>query len=141
MGLDLEMETKVFLSPIRLLSMDQRREARFAANQPITVKLLGKDARTETATVKNASSRGLAIELQNPIAPCTALRIEMEDSFVLGEAVYCRREPDGWLVGVELDQMLCGLSALGRKLQEFAHPQNVRTAGDQRPERPPVPAP
>jgi len=107
--------------------MDQRREPRFAANQPITVKLLGKDARTETATVKNASSRGLAIELQNPIAPSTALQIEIEDSFVLGEAVYCRQESDCWLVGVELDQVLCGLSALGRKLQEFANPRPLTT--------------
>ena len=72
--------------------MDQRREPRFAANQSITVTLLGKDARTENATVRNASSRGLAIALPNPIAPSTALKIEFEDSFVLGEAVYCRPE-------------------------------------------------
>ena len=121
--------------------MDQRREPRFAINQSITVHVLGQDARTETATIKNASSRGLAIELSNPIAPSTALKIELENSFVLGEAVYCRYESESWLVGVELDQVLCGLSALGRKLQEFADPRNVRTAGGPRLERPPVPTP
>ena len=121
--------------------MDQRREPRFAANQSITVKLLGKDARTENATVRNASSRGLAITLPNPIAPATALKIEFEDSFVLGEAVYCRPESDSYLVGVELDQVLCGLSALGRKLQELADPRSVRTADAARLERPPAPTP
>ena len=107
--------------------MDQRREPRFTANQSIIVTLLGKEARTEAAIVRNASSRGLAIAIANPIAPCTALKIGFEDGFVLGEAVYCRREPDSYLVGVELDQVLCGLRALGRKLQEFADPENVRT--------------
>lgn len=107
--------------------MEQRKEPRFAANQSITVELLGKDARTETATVKNASSRGLAIELPNPIVPGTALKIDFEDSFVLAEAVYCHGESDSYLVGVELDQVLCGLSALGRKLQEFADPRTVTT--------------
>jgi len=112
--------------------MDQRREPRFAANQPITVTLLGEDTRTENATVKNASSRGLAIELSNPIPPSTALKIEFEDGFVLGEAVYCRRESHAWLVGVELDQVLCGLSALVRKLQE---------PGAEQMEKPRVPTP
>lgn len=121
--------------------MDQRREPRFEANQPITVKLLGKDARTESATVRNASSRGLAITLPHPIAPCTALQIEFDDGFVLGEAVYCRGESDGYLVGVELDQVLCGLSALGRKLQEFADSRRVRTTDDARLEAPPAPTP
>ena len=122
--------------------MDQRREPRFAAHQPIRVTVLGKDGRTENAIVKNASRRGLAIELATPIPPSTALKFELEDAFVLGEAVYCRRQHDScWLVGVELDQVLCGLSALGRKLQEFNNPQNVRTAGDACPERSRAPTP
>src|SRR5208337_4302471 len=98
----------------------------------------GKDTRTESAIVRNASSRGLAISLPNPIAPCTALQIEFEDGFVLGEAVYCRGESDGYLVGVELDQVLCGLSALGRKLQEFADSRRIRMADGARLETPPA---
>ena len=118
--------------------MDQRREPRFAANQSITVTLLGEDAGTETAIVRNASSRGLAIAVANPVAPGTALKIEFEDGFVLGEAVYCRRESESYFVGIELDQVLCGLSALGRKLQELADRRDTRATGSAPLETPPA---
>ncbi len=100
--------------------MEQRREPRFEADQAVAVTLLGPTEMKQAARVKNASGRGLALEMRSPVAPGTALKIEIEDSVVLGEAVYCRSAKDLHLVGVELDQMLCGLTELGRKLQEFA---------------------
>jgi PilZ domain len=123
------------------MSMEQRREPRFAANQPITVTVLGGKTRTVPATVKDASSRGLAIEVGVPIEPYTSLEVEFEDSFVMGEAVYCRQQPGSWLIGVELDQVLCSLSSLGRKLQELANPKSVRNEDVQRPEKLRVPIP
>jgi hypothetical protein len=121
--------------------MDQRREPRFATNQSVVVTVLGEHARRETAVVKNASARGLAIEVPGPIAPGTALKIEFEDSTVLGEAVYCGGGPDSHLVGVELDQVICSLTQLGRKLQEFADGRNVRTASGARLEKQNTPIP
>ncbi len=46
--------------------------------------------------------------------------MEFEDSIVLGEAVYCKGEEGAYLLGVQLDQMLCGLTELRARLQEFA---------------------
>lgn len=115
--------------------MDQRREPRFAVNQLIAVTVLGENPRQETAQVKNASSRGLAIQIPGPVAPGTAVKIEIEDSLVLGEAVYCRPQPDGHLVGIELDQVLCGLTELGRRLQEFARSKARPQADRERPEQ------
>ena len=40
------------------------------------------------------------------------LRIEFDDSIVLGEAIYCRDDRDGHFIGVELDQVLVGLTEL-----------------------------
>ncbi len=100
--------------------MEQRREPRFTTDQPVTVTVLGPCEQRHEAKVKNASGRGLALEMPEAVAPGTALKIELDDSVVLGEAVYCRREPESHLIGVELDQVLCGLTELGRKLQEFA---------------------
>jgi hypothetical protein len=84
------------------------------------VTLLGTGQPRQSARVKNASGRGLAIEMNGPVAPGTALKIELADAIVLGEAVYCRPGTEAHLVGVELDQVLCGLSELGRRLQELA---------------------
>ena len=120
--------------------MDQRREPRFAANQPITVTVLGDKTKSLPAIVRDASSRGLAIEVGMAIEPLTSLEIEFEGSFVLGEAVYAREQPANWLIGVELDQVLCSLSALGRRLQEFAEPY-VRNGDAPRLEKPRTPIP
>ncbi len=99
--------------------MDQRREPRFEADQAVTVTVLGECESQRSARVRNASGRGLALEMAVPVTPGTALKIHFEDSVVLGEAVYCRGGDNLYLLGVELDQVLCGLTELGRKLQEF----------------------
>jgi hypothetical protein len=53
------------------------------------------------------------------VEPGAALQIEIEDAVVLGEAIYCRSEHDGYYIGVELDQVLVGLTELGRNLAAF----------------------
>jgi PilZ domain len=115
------------LNPADILGMEQRRESRFAASQSVVVTVLDRQARQQAALVKNASSRGLAIQVPNAIAPGTAIQIEFENSMVPAEAVYCRGGPDSWLVGVELDPVLCSLSQLGRKLQELSDGVEVGT--------------
>ena len=72
------------------------------------------------ARVKNASGRGLGLMTAGPVAPGAAIRIEIDDSIVLGEAIYCRDESGGHFIGVELDQVLVGLTELGRILEGFS---------------------
>ena len=100
--------------------MDKRREPRFVADQPVVVTVLGDHETQHPARIRNASGRGLSIDMASAVPPGTALKIELEDAIVLGEAVYCQGGPEAYLLGVELDQMLCGLSELGKRLQEFA---------------------
>jgi len=100
--------------------MEQRREPRFRAEQAVVVTVFGERETEQSATVKNASSRGLALEMASPVAAGTACKIQLEDAVVLAEVVYCRSSGEQHLVGVELDQVLCGLTELGRRLQEFA---------------------
>ena len=100
--------------------MDQRREPRFVADQAVTIVLLRDPETRVPATVINASSRGLGLTTTSAIPPGTALKIQIQDSLILGEAVYCRQEPHSWFIGVELNQVLVGLAELGRRLQEFA---------------------
>jgi hypothetical protein len=86
---------------------------------PVVVTVLGEGESRHTGIITNASSRGLALSVPAAIAPGTALKIEWDDAMVLGEAVFCRAASDDFLVGVELDQMLCGLTQLSRRLREF----------------------
>lgn len=80
------------------------------------------------ARVKNTSGRGLGLMTATPVPPGAAVRIELEGAVVLGEAIYCRGERDGHFIGVELDQVLVGLTELGRNLSAFAadFPEDAR---------------
>jgi hypothetical protein len=99
--------------------MDQRREPRFRADQPVTVTVLTDPRRQVEGRVRNASGRGLGVVTAARVEPGAALRIEIDDSVVLGEAIYCRSEQDEYFIGVELDQVLVGLTELGKNLAAF----------------------
>ena len=100
--------------------MDKRREPRFHADQPVRVTVLSEPPERIEARVRNASGRGLGLLTSTPVSPGSAIRIEIDDDVVLGEAIYCRGERDGHFVGVELDQVLVGLTELGRNLAALA---------------------
>ena len=100
--------------------MDQRREPRFEVDQPVAVTVLCEPQTRIAARVKNASGRGLGLVTAAPLPPGAALRIEIQDAIVLGEAIYCREDPEGHFIGVELDQVLVGLTELARNLAAFA---------------------
>jgi len=100
--------------------MDQRREPRFVLDQCVTVTILGGSGTRFKARVKNAAGRGLGLEMSHPVGIGSALKIEIEDSILLGESMYCRSENGAYFVGVELEQGLFGLGALHRILQAFA---------------------
>src|SRR3954447_3754070 len=100
--------------------MDQRREPRFVTDQAVVVTLLGEPEIRMDAQVKNSSGRGLGLITAAPVSPGAAIRIDIDDAFVLGEAIYCRRDCDGHFIGVELDQVLVGLTELGRILEGFS---------------------
>jgi hypothetical protein len=105
--------------------MDKRRTTRFVADQVISVTLLRDPHATLEAKVHNFSDRGLGLLMAVAVPPGTALKIEIDDTMIFGEAVYCRPDKDHHYIGVELNQVLAGLAELGRRLQEFA-PESSR---------------
>ena len=103
--------------------MEKRRELRFAVGQPVVVTVLSGEPSTHHATVKNGSGSGVALEMPVPVTPGAALKISLEDALLLGEAMYCSPQQDGFLVGVLLDSKLSELSRLAQILQAFADGQ------------------
>jgi hypothetical protein len=83
------------------------------------IQVIGNAGPPFRAKVTNYSGRGLALESPQSLEPGTAIRIDMEDAMILGEAVYCRQDADSWFAGIEIDQTLCGLSAIARIVQTF----------------------
>jgi hypothetical protein len=125
------------------LTMNQRREPRFAVDQLIYVTLLREPESRLPATVKNSSGRGMGLAMATPVPIGTAVKIECDDAILLGEALYCRDDGGTFFVGVELEHALYGLVELGRILREFAeessgleYAQPVNNRRDQNQEQP-----
>jgi hypothetical protein len=103
-----------------MFSMSQRREPRFNAEQSVWITLFGEPDIRLPARIKNVSARGIGLELQGPVAIGTALKLELDDSLLLGEVIYCRQDEASFYVGVELEQALCGLADLALALRAFS---------------------
>jgi hypothetical protein len=99
--------------------MEQRRESRFAANQVVSVTILGDPEIHRTGTVKSASGRGLGLVMAFPVGIGAALKIHRPDAILFGEAMYCRGRNGSYFVGVELQQALFGLSELSEAFRAF----------------------
>jgi hypothetical protein len=100
--------------------MEQRRETRLVLDQTVKITVLGGPEIPRAAKVKNASGRGLGLEMLFPVGIGSALKIELPDAVLLGEAMYCRGENGTYYVGVELEHALWGLSELSRTFQAFS---------------------
>jgi hypothetical protein len=99
--------------------MEQRRNTRLVLDQTVTIAILGDIVIRRTAKVKNTSGRGLGLEMAYPVAVGCALKIELNDAVLLGEAMYCRADNGAYYVGIELLQGLSGLGELSRALRAF----------------------
>jgi hypothetical protein len=118
--------------------MDQRREGRFEADQPVWITLFGQVDVRIPGRIRSVSGRGMGLEVAQPIDTGAPLKIEASDSLLLGEAIYCRADRDGFYVGVELEQALHGLAELGERLRQYSeissgpeHAYAVQEAGSQ----------
>ena len=103
--------------------MDKRRQSRISRDEPVTVTVLGADAMRHdarfSARTRNLSGRGLVLDMPHPPPIGAALKIQVADTILLGEVVYCQPQGDSYKVGVELDQVVNDIANLAETLHEF----------------------
>jgi PilZ domain-containing protein len=99
--------------------MQQRRAHRVTVDQTVEVTIYGEQDLQLTGVVKSASALGLTLEVPVPIQPGTAMKIRLDDTILLGEAVHGYRTLDSYTVGIRLEQALNGLAELARALGGF----------------------
>jgi hypothetical protein len=99
--------------------MNQRREPRYPLDRIVDVTVFGTPDIHIQCRMRNASGRGIGLELAEPLATGTALKIALEDAILLGEVIYCRAQEAQWYAGVELEHALCGLAELAAALRGF----------------------
>ena len=99
--------------------MESRRECRFETDQEITVTLLGEVDTTFAGKVVNVSGTGICLQSSQALPPGAALKIELADTLLLGEVIYCRSEAAHYHSGILLEQALYhtrDLAALSERL-------------------------
>lgn len=106
--------------------MDARRENRVPTEQPVRVTILGDSSGVYEAVLSNLSGRGMQIMLPAPVAVNTAVRIDLEDSMLLGEVCYCEPAAAGWAIGLELEQSLSDLRSLCRLVERLLQEEQRR---------------
>ena len=110
--------------------MSLRSEGRFSPDQVVWITVYGEPDVRLPAVVRNVSARGIGLALESPVAVGSALKFDLEDSMVLGEVIYCRRDERTYYVGVELEQALRGLAGLARALRDFSDSPSGRQPTD-----------
>jgi hypothetical protein len=100
--------------------MELRRENRVPIEHSVSLTVLGDPEILLTATIKNASGRGLGLLTAESVPSGAAVKIELGDSIFLGEVMYCQPQEGANFVGIELTEVLNGLAALSRQTQAFA---------------------
>jgi len=99
--------------------MNQRREPRFEVEQEIPITIFGEPDIRLPARIRNFSPRGIGLEMKGPVAAGSALKLELDDTLLLGEVIYCRDDGDSFYVGVELEHALYCLAELADALGSF----------------------
>jgi hypothetical protein len=116
--------------------MNQRRESRIEANQHARVTTLSEPQVQLPAVIKNVSVRGVGLELPCSIAAGTAVRIELRDTLLLGEVIFCRDDAGSFYAGVELEHALFGLvdlqRAMGASSDSFSGPEEAHSVIERR---------
>ena len=104
---------------IRDQRCEQRNEHRQRLDSSASLTLIGSPSQVLCCEIRNVSEGGTQLWLREPLQAFTLVKIEYDDSLLLGEVVYCQRDPSGWLVGVRVEHGLFGLAALAKVMRQF----------------------
>jgi hypothetical protein len=102
------------------LQTHARRDARVQVDETAWITIYGEIDKRVPGRVRNISGRGIGLEVGERVGTGSALKIEVGDVMMLGEVIYCRPEGERYYLGVELDQAVHSLMALGNSLRSFA---------------------
>jgi hypothetical protein len=98
--------------------VERRLRTRHQITHPVRLTLLGADPASDLpvpGVVLDYSERGMRVRVPQPVQSGTAIRVEVEDQILLGEACYCQSLTGGqFAIGLQLEQSLNNLEDLSR---------------------------
>lgn len=115
--------------------MDQRAEPRINAEKEVQITVLGGEPAKFAARVVNLSGRGMRLLAGRALDVGSPVGVEWDDSLMLGDVCYCESTPEGYAVGLELEQRLfqtADLARLAGQLADDSEPASQPEAAERR---------
>ncbi len=100
--------------------MDQRKEPRIKADRQVKVTTIGVSGGGRPGKLDNSSGGGAGLLLAEEIAPGTLVKVEWDQTMVLGEVTFCKKLGEEYFVGLQLKHALYHvdeLAALAERLR------------------------
>jgi hypothetical protein len=94
--------------------VERRKEPRQPADELVWLTVLEESAAPTPVLAVERSGRGMRVIAMRPLRPGAAIKLEPEDSLMLGEVCYCQPCDAGFMVGLRLSQELKNLKLLDR---------------------------
>lgn len=94
--------------------MERRQETRAETDSRVEITILGEHCVAFPARLLNRSGQGLSLATDQLIPLDAPVRIDLEDSILLGEVCHCATENGRYITGIKLQHVLHGLTDLNR---------------------------
>lgn len=95
-----------------VLGRDRRRYPRFSQNDIVRLTLLSEDGRAADARIVDASAGGVRLETPLIIKTGSLVKVEWQDTLLLGEVLYTQSAEGSTVLGIELTRALYGMAEL-----------------------------
>lgn len=89
-------------------------DIRYRPDEVIRLQLLGPKEHTVSARMIDLSGRRAELELPEPVSLSAPVRVNLEDSMLLGEVCSCVRQGDSYRIAIEVSEAIPSLSSLAR---------------------------
>jgi hypothetical protein len=96
------------------LARERRRHPRFEQNEEVRLTLLGENGHSTDAKIVDGSTSGMRVEAVCNLHPGDLVKIEGQDTLLLGEVLHVQKFRGKTYFGIEVTRALYGLADLGR---------------------------
>jgi hypothetical protein len=107
-------------------------EIRFQPNQPVRLSVLSGLPQTLTASIVHLDGRDARLQAPQPIPAGSAIRIDLDDSMLLGEITGCISEQEQYGIQVNITEAIPSMSDLARLVSALMCHGPSESLGDRR---------
>jgi hypothetical protein len=112
--------------------MERRKHPRFPVNTPVRLTPLFGEESSYDGHLEQISGAGARVCSPTELPQGTPLRLDLPDTMLLGECVYCQPSGEGFTLGIHLEHSLGNVGELRRLMGALAREMQPAPSQDSR---------